>query len=545
MIATRKPSRLDRLANSLDEAISLVAPAWGARRKSVRRADRIRARISDRMARKIENSHFERGEDPTRADKWLGSRLSINDALEWELDDLRDKSDELYRTFGPANGAIESRVDNVVGTGIRVGARISETPGVSVEQAEAWNAELDALWERQAACVGTAGESLRAVTKLLARCLWRDGEAFYLISDVKRDDAPVPLAVEIIDPRRVETPPEKTGDASVRLGIQFDKHNRPVGYYVRSSVPNDSHSFDLNYDYYPAERMGHVFEKQWPDQRRGIPWLSPVVSDIRDLKDYREATIISAQVAACVTMVVGTSDEDLLTTQNCPADEHLEPGQIIYRPLGEDVQTLNPSQPTTTFGAFVEACMLGLSAGLRWPFGWLTKDRRRASYSAGKLEEIEGGQVIRSDQVQLDETFLRHLWARFVDECVALGLVSISARQYEREKWKYRRHKSTPPGRPWIDPVREIPAMIKAKDHNLMTLEEIHTREGRNTDDVLRRRQWERWTEGELGIVPPENAGKTSATAEQAGRDESEDFQDDDPAEDTADDDAELEGAGV
>lgn len=89
--------------------------------------------------------------------------------------------------------------------------------------------------------------------------------------------------------------------------------------------------------------------------------------------------------------------------------------------------------------------------------------------------------------------------------------------------------------------------MIKAKDHNLMTLEEIHTREGRNTDDVLRRRQWERWTEGELGIVPPENAGKTSATAEQAGRDESDDFQEedeDDSAEETADD-AELEGAGV
>jgi lambda family phage portal protein len=497
-----KRSRAERFGDALDNALSVVAPGWAAKRKNHRRADRIRAR-----AAQVLNRHFEgSGGDDLRADKWLKSRLTPDDALEWELDDLRRRSDELYRNFGPCNGAIESRVDNVVGQGIRIKARIKEVPGkITAAQAEAWNAELDAAFERQAPVIGKSGrQTLADVQRLAERCYLRDGEAFVVISDVGRTDKPVPLQIEVIDPRRVETPPEFSGDPMVRFGIRFNEAGEILGYYIRSAIPGDSRERKLKYTWFDASRVRHIFEQLWPDQTRGIPWFSCVLNDVRDFKDFREAVIISAQVAACVTMVIGTTDEQLLAAgSSSPEDEDLQPGRILFRPMGTEVSTLAPAQPATTFGMFSEYSFLNLSAGLKWPFGWLTKDRRRASYSAGKLEEIEGGIVIRSDQAKLDDQLNSFVWARFVTECVILGVASIDPTSFKAAPWLYTRAKITGPGRPMIDPAREVRALVDAKNENLITLEEIHTKAGLDTDEVLERRAYERWSEGELGVVPP------------------------------------------
>lgn len=541
-----KRSRSDRFGDALDSAIGVVAPAWAGRRRAARRADRLRAKVADVLNRHWEGS----GGDDMRADKWLKSRLSPDDALEWELDDLRARSDEIYRNFGPCNGAIESRVDNAVGCGIRIKARIKAVPGkITQTQAEGWNAELDAVFERLAPIIGKSGrQTLADVQRLAERYLLRDGESFVIFSDVGRADKPVPLQAEVIDPRRIETPPEHAGDPFVRFGIRTDSKGDILGYYVRSSVPNDTRERELKYTWFPADRVCHIYEQLWADQTRGIPWFAAVLNDVRDFKDFREATVIAAQVAACVTMVVGTNDEQLLATgASAPADEDLQPGRILFRPIGTEFSTLTPAQPATTFGMFSEHSFLNLASALKWPFGWLTKDRRRASYSAGKLEEIEGGIVIRSDQQRLNDAFNARLWNQFVVECVILGVVSIDPTAFRRAPWLYTRAKLTGPGRPLIDPAREVRALVEAKNENLTTLEEIHAKQGLDTDEVLERRQYERWSEGELGVVPPQyGAAPVATTAEDQGagvdRDDDESPDDEDTDEERAD---ELEEAAV
>lgn len=538
----RPPTWADRVGGYLDSAIGVFAPGWASQRKGQRRADRLRQKIAD-----VLNGHWEgAGRDDLRADKWLGSRLSPDDAIDWELSELRLRVDELYRNFGLCNGTIEGRVDNVVGAGIALKARIRETPGkITKAQAEQWNGELDGAFERLEPQIGKSGRvSLTDVQRLVERYWRRDGEAFVVRSAVARPDKPVPLQVDVIDPRRVETPPEFAGDPNVRFGIRTDGRGEILGYYVRSAYPGDSRETRLKYEYFTADRVCHVFEQLWADQTRGVPWFAAVLNEIRDFKDFREAVIIAAQVAACITMIVGTADQEALAAgATNRADEDLQPGRILYRPLADTVHCLTPSQPATTYGMFSEQTHLGLAGGLNWPMGWLTKDRRKASYSAGKLEEIEGGVGIRVDQKKLHEAVDARLWAWFVSECVLLGVVSIPPAAFVRERWLYTRVKPKPPGRPSIDPSREIPALVQAKNENILPLEEIHGRQGLDTDEVFERRAYEREYEEELGIVPPANAPKAPPPGDDEETEEDLDEEEEDVEEE--EDAFALAGAGA
>lgn len=482
----------------LDDAIAIFAPSYGGKRKAVRKLWRARnAAISA-----IGNTTSDRTVDG----KWLGSRLSPDSDLELHLDKLRRDSQELYGQFGIAQGAVEGRVDNVVGPGIPLRAAIKPTGNITKAQAEIFNAELDAIFDRLAPHVGPSGrDSFAEVQRLAERCWRRDGEAFIVISDVMRPDKPIPLQVQVIAAERVETPPDKQGDPLIRLGIEKNEAGDIVAYHVRHSHPDDTKNNSLNYKRLPAWRVCHLYEKLWPDQSRGLPWFAAILKEVKDFGDYKDAVIVAAQVAAAVTLIIGTDNpaEMAANSQNSQGLQELEAGSVLYRSNEDEIHTLNPNQPTTSFGSYAEFSYLSMSAGLNWPFGWLTKDRRRATYSAGKLEEIEGGVAVRVDQTILCSRFGCPFWYRLVDESVITGATSIDPTDYHRRPWEYQRHRAKLPGRPWIDPSKEVPAAVLAKNENLAPLAEIHAKTGLSTDDVFDDREAERREEERRGIVPP------------------------------------------
>lgn len=512
----------------IDAAIFAIAPVWGAKRMAVRQMRDLAHKRAEALSR-----HWEGAEsDRLRGEKWLGSRLSPDSALEQDLESLRDRCDELYRSFGLSHGAIENRVDNTVGTGIRPQARIVATEndlgrsaaGVTISEADAkrFNAELDWLFYRLARTCGPGGrESLWDQQRLAERYWQREGEAFLVFSDVGRAEKPIPLQVDVIDPRRVETPPERINDPLVRLGIERNRQGDVVAYWVRETHPHDTVDVRETFRRYPAWRVCHVYEKQWADQSRGLPWFAAMLNDVRDYKDYKEAVIISAQIAACVALVISTTVPPgtmAANGLNSLGQRELSPGQIIHTENADNIQQVNPSQPGTTYGMFNEASLLGFSGGLNWPYGWLTKDRRRSTFSSGKLEEIDGGVVCRVDQQKLRDRALIPFWNLMVDEAVVLGETSIDPTAYARAPWLFREHAWIAPGRPWIDPPKEVGAAIQAKDHNLMPMADILAKLGYDVDEVLTQRARERRREEELGIVPPETqASQAQATAAAAG----------------------------
>src|SRR5690606_18292889 len=86
------------------------------------------------------------------------------------------------------------------------------------------------------------------------------------------------------------------------------------------------------------------------------------------------------------------------------------------------------------------------------PFELLTKTYDN-SYSGGRLSLIDGRVAFGCWQKNRIEMSCSPLWARFVDECVMLGLVpEIDPATYFANPWPWRRHQWIPPGMEWIDP---------------------------------------------------------------------------------------------
>ena len=138
-----QPTRLDRI-------IGAVSPVLAAKRVKARVDHELRLAISQRAAERF--TAWEASDhDRLRGEKWLASKLTTNDALQSELETLIDRAVDLYRTDVFAASAINGRVDNVIGVGIRPQCRVQPERGiVTPRQAEDFRVMSEWLFQKWA-----------------------------------------------------------------------------------------------------------------------------------------------------------------------------------------------------------------------------------------------------------------------------------------------------------------------------------------------------------------------------------------------------------
>lgn len=502
------------ITSLLDRAVFAVAPVWGARRIAVRKQFEA---SESRFSRALEAAESTRH----REGKWLGSRLSADAFLEEDLETTRHNSRELYRNDF-VGGAIDSRVEHVVGEGFKAQARIKAKPGVvTAEQATALNAQLEEIYEQiEPTICRTRKKSLWQKICLADRTVDADGECFVVFSDLATADTIIPLCVEVIDSDRVETPPEFVMDPLVRMGIRYDKKKTIVSYYVRDNHPNDNKEFSLSYKEIPAWRVQHIFVEWFPGQSRGLPWMTRALNRAKDGKDLTEAGIIGAQVEACFAGFVKSKTNPVqkaiaatTTTESGRRLQDVRPGSLNYIGQDEEIVFSAPNK-SNAVGTLQEYNNRTIAAALNWPYEMLMKDWQGVSFAGGRIV-LNGAKITtKVRQKLLRESMLTPFWNRMVDEAVIVGAVDIDARLYRDNLHTFRRHEWGPPRWSYaINPAEEVKATVMALDNNLTTLARVHAEEQLDTEEVLPQRAMERQMERDRNIVP--NAVATAeATAE-------------------------------
>lgn len=528
---------MGKLGQLLDRAIYEVAPRLGSRRLAARARWQFAQKVNDRLEQRF--SHWEAADnDRTRAGRFMSSRLSPDSALEQEQDTIRDRARELYRSDPIAASFIDGRVNNIIGRGIRAQARIKadEAEQISEEQARKLNRALNNDFRRWAKRAGKFGESLYSLQRLAQRTWDLDGEVFVHFTAVRDPMRPIPLALEVIDPERVETPPQEAGNPNIRLGIERDDDGNIVAYWVRNSQPHDTKSNDYSYTRVDAfsknglPEMVHCFEKLFPGQSRGIPVLTPVIGKLKDRHDYDETVMISEQAAACYTAFVkGDSDpEDLAaataseTTSTGERLEDMVPGTIQYLGKDQDITFGNPNRPSGTFAAYMEYHNRCIAAGTGYPYELLMKDWTGLSYAAGRLSLIDGRVSFSCRQALLDEQLLCATWHHFTLNSVLHGAASelVDPVAYRAAPSIYTEHAWIPPGQPWIDPNKEVQSAALTVESNLGTLSAELASRGLDLEETLDTRQLEVQMLVDRGL--PANMPQMNRDfAEEAGDEES------------------------
>lgn len=481
--------------NRLERFIMAVSPAWGSRRTMQRMKHELQVKAAEmagkRAVSRMEAAFDAADNDRFRGHRWFTSRLEPNDALDQHWTTIVERCEQEYRTNPIASSAIDGRVDNVVGCGIAFQAKIRSDDD-DTETTDELNDQFEAEFRPWARVV-----KLPALQRQFERCRGLYGEAFLVMSDDALSAADVPLVLEVIHPKRIETPPEKAGDPNVRLGIEFDQKGRPVNYFIRRTHPQDSRG-DIGFDTIPAERVCHSFEAQFPGQVRAYPWLTPVLPDLKDCKDYGEAHLIANQVAACTATYIKTGNPyqqalgaGVATASDGARIEEVYPGMVERIGLQDEVVFTDPNRPGGTFAPYMEFKLRIVAAGLRYPVELLMKLFTN-NFSGGRLSLIDGRMTFQTWQQQsIDECWLR-VGRRFMKECVILGLVDVDPSAFVQDEETWLAHSWQPQGWPWVDPVKEVQADVLAVDKTLGTKTESLAGRGRDFDETVQQRRRER-----------------------------------------------------
>lgn len=503
----------ETIESSVDLGLRLISPKAANRRKHFRLmendADYRDAFLATMRARGYKSAY-------SAGHQWSMSGGSADAEIIQDLPRLRSRSRQLGREDPILCGLKKTFTDDVIGTGLRPQA---------VTEDKVKNDRIERFFKSR--CIDLfPAEDIRfgGAQRLIYQKIFEDGEVFVKQSRLGTGM----LWFEVIEADRVCQPPgEKAVTENRRIidGVERDKHDRIVAYWVRTEHPGEIHT-TKRFKWERVERgvMRHFRDVDRPGQTRGVPRCHAVIQDLRDLDLLIVASLRRTQVAASFAAFI-TSEADIEELMDSTAekegyklDQKLEPGMLFKLYPGEKIETISPNFPSPEFMPFI-VCLarrIGAAFGVSWQI--VLKDFSEANYSSARTDLLEARKRFSWDRDAFKDV-LNWIWRSVLEDGVLQGLLPrLSADDFEAVNWIGN-------GYQWVDPLKEASATKQKLEIGLTCLRDEAASQGKDYEDLMRQRAKEKQLEMELakefGLNP-------MASAEQDEENDQENDSDDD-----------------
>lgn len=201
------------------------------------------------------------------------------------------------------------------------------------------------------------------------------------------------LKVQLIEPERVTNPNQGLNTVTMRNGVEIDDLGEPIRYHILSTHPAEPTGY-INFVLEVSKEnplCWLVFKPRRPDQHRGIPLFSAVLSKFKMLDAYLNSELLASVIASNFSVFVESPTADFSLgseSENTNSGESLtqsklRPGMIVKLSPGEKVQIANPSRPNPQLEQFVISIMKLICAGVGMSHEVVTQSFS-ANYSASK-----------------------------------------------------------------------------------------------------------------------------------------------------------------
>lgn len=460
-----------------------------------------------------------------------------------DLPTLRERSRDLIRNNPMAAGAINTKVGNVVGTGLRLNSQIdADFLGMEQEQAEQWEANTERefrLWAESPDCDATRTLNFYGLQELAFRSTLENGDVFVLLPDIKRLNRPYSLSVQLIEGDRVCNENYAADNEKVAGGVERDDAGAPVGYWVATRHPGSkTHPYNAKWKRYPAygaqsgrRNMLHLYRKLRIGQTRGVPDLAPVIEPLRQLGDYTDAELAAAVVASYFTVFIKAESglgpmEPTTETGGKTSDKDFKMGPAALLELmpGETVETANPGRPNQAFDPFVQAILRQIGVALELPFEILI-GHFTASYSAARAAMLQAWKFFRARRQWLAAYFCQIIYEEWLTEAVSVG--RISAPGFFRDpavRAAYSGAEWIGPAQGQIDPKKENDADAIAEDRGWKTAaENTAEKTGGDWNRKHQQRAREVKKRREAGLESPQGAANAAPSRSETETEDNDD----------------------
>ncbi|MCM8738296.1 phage portal protein [Azospirillum sp. A1-3] len=456
---------------------------------------------------------------------WQVGATSADAELLPELSTLVARSRDLWRNNGIASSGIQSILDNVVGTGLR----LSSTPdyralGRDKAWADEWSGIVEAKfreWAETTDCDAARTLTFAGMTAQVTRAGLLNGEGLAVPLWLPSRDRKYATCMQVIEADRLSNPDGRMDGPTLRGGIEIDRNGAPTGYWIRNAHPGDWFSWapDINqWTRVPAmtpwgrKQVIHIHDRERTGQTRGKPLLSPVLAQFKMYQHYTESELKAAIVNAMIAAFIKTSStakdlEDLFGGVDEYMDkraEHavrLKAGSVIPLFPGDEMQPFTPARPATAFDAFTKSVLRHIAAGMNIPYELLMKDFSQTNYSSARAAMLEAWRYFLGRRAWLATywaTPVFHLW---LEEAVSLG--EVEAPDFYGNRYAYGRCRWIGVGRGWVDPVKEVAAAEMRMKIGVSTLEDECAEQGKDWREVAEQRASEAEFLRKLGLPVP------------------------------------------
>lgn len=383
---------------------------------------------------------------------WLpGLRSPDADLPTSERETLIARSRDATRNHLLARAAIGRMRTSVVGTGLVCYAQVdADYLGLTPEQGQELNDKLNRIWEMYALnppeCDAESGLNHYQLQALVLWSALVNGDVLIATPYIERPGTVFGTRLQLIEADRVCNPRDSADTEHLVDGVEFDRYGAPLHYHVASGYRLGRTYKQRTWETLPAfgsetgrRRTLHVMcDKERPGQKRGAPWLSPVLEPLQKLERYSSAELMAAVLSAFFTVFIekGESYNDgalpmTMMGSDDPATGHvsddtiaLGEGAIVDLGMGEKAVSVNPARPNAQFDPFFVSVVKQIGAALQVPMEELLL-HYDSSYSAARAAMLQAWRYYAERRWWLTSQFCQPSRDLIIDEAVARGMIDL------------------------------------------------------------------------------------------------------------------------
>lgn len=386
--------------------------------------------------------------------------LAYNNPVDYDtlpvLDSSRAGARDLWMNTPMATAALKRCRTNIVGFGLSLQSRIDRGYlGMDDKAADVWEENTERefrMWAGSVECDIRQKQCFNELQALSLISTLMSGDCFVLLPMVQRTGQPYDLRVQIIEADYVSNPHNNLETVNFASGIETDPYGAPVAYHFRT-VPQDVSIYLTtpggfqNYGtwervlaYGPKSgrrNVLHLMETDRPGQRRGMPFLAPVMEVLKQLTRLSESELTAAVLASFFTVFIKNvpgqnglgavfTDEDSVLNPNDSRDANryeMGPGSMIKLDQDESIEVADPKRPNITFEPFFVAICKQIGASLEIPFEQLIL-HFQSSYSASRAALLEAWKFYKRWRAWLSGNFCQPIYESWLEEAILKGRIS-------------------------------------------------------------------------------------------------------------------------
>jgi len=503
--------------NFIDRAIAWVSPFQGLKREV--------ARTKLGMMRQFTNSGYSHSGASRRKKSmqgWESDSRSPQEDIGNNLHLLRERSRDLYMSGGLAAGAINKNKSNVLGSGLTLKCQLNyRMLGITQESAKEWEDKTEfefKLWAESK--IDHTGLNDFYDSQRIALTGWLlngDSSAIVKYADSPEALNPYRLRLHLVEADRLSNPERYSsytpfvsamGDGvgansyislrsggAIQNGIETDESGKVVAFWISNRHPNSMLPTHQPLEWARVEAQNRItglpncvfiVDPDRPEQYRGVPYLAPVIEQIKQMNRYADAEIAAAIVnsffAAFIKVdgpkneipfgsSIATEDQIEMSPEDRLASYEMGPGTINILGAGEDVTFGDPKHPTAGFEPFTMTMAKLAGAALDMPYEVLLSVFN-SSYSASRAALLQAWRVFRDRRDWFASDFCQPLYETWLFEAVATGRIKAPGFFQDaamRKMWSQALWIGPSPGQ--IDPIKEVQAAVHRINNGFSTHE--------------------------------------------------------------------------